>query len=163
MKSFLASTALIIALLAAPLTAAAQGADVALGGADYDADAAVEVTADSLSVDQGDGSAVFEGNVLVVQGDLRLSAGRITVEYRDGGGIARLVASDGVTFTSGAEAAEAQEATYELGSRRIVMSGDVLLTQANTAISGERLTIDLESGTGRVEGQVRTILQTGDQ
>ena len=68
-------------LFLAPPGAWAQGANVALGTAAFDSGQPVEVTADSLSVDQATGRAVFDGNVLVVQGEVRLSAGQIIVEY----------------------------------------------------------------------------------
>ena len=35
----------------------------------------MEVTSDELSIDQATGQAIFDGNVLVVQGDIRMSAG----------------------------------------------------------------------------------------
>ena len=70
---------LAVVLLLSPAFALAQGTDVALGIGAFDADEPVEVTADSLSVDQASGLAVFDGNVLVVQGDVRMSAGRVCV------------------------------------------------------------------------------------
>jgi lipopolysaccharide export system protein LptA len=43
----------------------------------------VEVTADNLTIDQATGEAVFSGNVIVHQGDLRMAAGRVRVLYSD--------------------------------------------------------------------------------
>ena len=151
-----------------PAAALAQGAQVGLTGFSYDPAEPVEVTADSLTVDQGDRSSVFTGNVVVGQGDMRLGAGNLRIEYRlnDAGGvegIARLLASGGVTLAAGAEAAEAQEAVYDLSESRIVMTGGVLLTQGPNAISGDRLVVDLASGTGRMEGRVRTVLMPQDR
>jgi lipopolysaccharide export system protein LptA len=59
------------------------------------------------------------------------------------------------------DAAEGDEAIYTLADRVVVMTGDVLLTQEQSAISGEVLTVQLDDGTGVMEGRVRTILQTG--
>ena len=58
-----------VMLLIAP-AAFAQGADVALGLSAFDREAPVEVTADELSIDQATGAATFDGNVLVVQGNV---------------------------------------------------------------------------------------------
>lgn len=135
----------------------AQGAGISLGTANFDSDAPVDVTSDSLSLDQDSGEAVFEGNVLVVQGDLRMSAGRIVVDYGDDG-VSELTASGGVTLVTPTEAAEAREAVYTVATGNAVMMGDVLLTQGQAAISGDRLVIDLKSGAGRMEGNVRTVL-----
>ena len=150
--------AALLALLSLP-TAAAQG--VQLGGAfAADPSAPVEVTSDSLSVDQATGAAVFTGNVTIGQGDLRVQAGEVEVRYDEAtGGIARLLATGGVTLATPSEAAEAREADYDLGSGTLTMTGEVLLTQGPSAISGDRLVVDLNAGTARMEGNVRTILQ----
>lgn len=159
-------SAAFVALTASTLFATgptiAQGAQVAFGGLSHDSSLPVEVTSDSLNVDQNSGQAVFSGNVLVGQGALRLSAGKVEVIYgQDGASIARLLASGGVLITNAGEAAEAQNAEYNLESSSVVLTGNVLLTQANSALSGERMVIDLNTGTGRMEGRVKTILQTG--
>ncbi|MGL5010250.1 MAG: LptA/OstA family protein, partial [Paracoccaceae bacterium] len=152
MRSLLAVLALIIAV-----PAFAQEASVAFGGLRQDTSLPVEIEADNLTVNNADGSAEFSGNVLVGQGEMRLTAGAIRVEYgADGKSINRLIASGGVTLANGAEAAEAQEAIYTIGTGEVVMTGDVLLTQGQTALSGQKLVIDLKAGTGRMEGRVQT-------
>ena len=62
---------------------------------------------------------------------------------------------------NGAEAAEAREAVYSVTSGQIEMSGDVVLTQGQSAVSGEKLIGDLAAGTGRMVGRVKTVFQTG--
>ena len=37
------------------------------------------------------------------------------------------------------------------------MTGDVLLTQGTSALSGKQLTVDLNTGTGVMEGRVQTV------
>jgi lipopolysaccharide export system protein LptA len=145
-----------------PLMALAQGANVTFGGLRQDTSLPVEVTADSLQINQADGAATFEGNVLVSQGDIRMSAGEVRVVYaEEAGRISELRAIGGVTFVSGSDAAEAEEAVYDIDSGRLVMSGDVLLTQGPTALSAQRMVVDLRSGTGALEGGVRTVFQPG--
>ena len=140
----------------------AQGTNVAFGTIRQDTTAPVEVTADNLAVDQATGKAVFEGNVLIGQGELRLSAQKVEVVYRESvAGIASLAATGGVTLVSGADAAEAARADYDIDSGTIVMTGDVLLTQGPSALTAQKMTVDLENGTARMSGRVKTILQTG--
>ena len=62
-------------------TAFAEGTAVAFGGLKADTSLPVEVKADTLAVDQVSGQASFTGNVLVVQGEMRLSADEVRVEY----------------------------------------------------------------------------------
>jgi lipopolysaccharide export system protein LptA len=158
----LRTAVLALALGFAPLAASAQGAEIAFGGLKQDTTLPVEIQADTLKVNQGDGSATFSGNVLVGQGEMRLTAAEVRVEYAPGGGsIQRLHASGGVTLASGGEAAEAQEAVYTIDSGNIVMTGNVLLTQGASALSGQKLVVNLQTGTGTMEGRVQTVFQPG--
>lgn len=153
---------LIASLFAGPV--AAQQADVKFGGLRQDTTLPVEVNADNLSVDQASGTAIFSGNVLVMQGDLRLTAGNVRVEYNaDGTQIDKLLASGGVTLVSPQDAAEAAEAVYIIASGNVVMTGNVLLTQGNAAISGERLVVNLKNGTGTMTGRVKTVFTPGSK
>lgn len=140
--------------------AVAQGAQVAFGNTQQDSSLPVEVTADNLDVDQNDGTAVFTGNVLIGQGEMRLSAPRVLVVYKeDQSGIERLEATGGVTLVSGEDAAEAARADYNIDSGLIEMQGDVLLVQGTSALTGERMFVDTRAGTARVTSRVKTILQ----
>lgn len=109
------------------------GAAIAFGGLKHDSSLPIEITAEQLAVDQSDGSATFTGNVLIGQGDMRLSAAKVRVEYVTGAGstgeISKLHATGGVTLVNGAEAAEAAEAVYTVTSGVVVMTGSVILTQ----------------------------------
>ena len=137
--------------------------NIALGGLTVDTTAAIEVIADSLSVDQDTGIAIFDGNVMIGQGDLRITAGRVEVVYgTDTSQIARLVATNGVTFVTATEAAEAQEADYDITTGTLVLSGEVLLTQGSSAISAGRMRINVADGTATMDGRVRTVLHQGD-
>lgn len=134
--------------------------DLALGGLNADPDAPVEITADGLTVDQDSGRAVFAGNVVIGQGDLRIAAGRVEVIYDEQtGDISSLSASGGVTIATATEAAESAEADYDLTTGILSLSGDVLLTQGPGALSADRMTVNLSDGTARMVGNVRTVLQ----
>jgi lipopolysaccharide export system protein LptA len=149
--------ALIALVFAVPATAQTN---INLGGIAADPSAPVEVTADNLNVDQDTGSAVFSGNVVIGQGDLRLSAPSVQVTYAaDSGDITRLQATGGVTFATATEAAEAQSADYNLASGLLTLNGDVLLTQGQSALSADSMVLDLNAGTAQMNGRVRTVFQ----
>lgn len=153
---------LSLILLVSPLGALAQGANVAFGTIRQDTGLPVEVTADNLSVDQGTGTAIFTGNVMIGQGEMRLSASRVLVVYRaEAEGIARLEATGGVTLVSGPDAAESERADYNIDDGTIVMSGNVLLAQGRNALSSDRMSVRLSDGTAQMSGSVRTVLQPG--
>lgn len=153
--------ALAVALLAAA-PAMAQ-TNINLGGIRADSSAAVEIAADNLSVDQNTGTAVFSGNVIIGQGDLRLSAGSVRVVYSDAtGDIAELKATGGVTFATATEAAEAQAADYNLTTGTLTLTGDVLLTQGASALTAQRMTVNVDTGVAQMSGRVRTVFQQGN-
>jgi len=138
----------------------AQGAKVAFGTFKADPTLPVEVTADTLDVNQADGSAEFNGNVLVGQGEMRLSAQKVLVIYnQEAGGIQKLVATGDVVLVNGPDAAEADRAVYTIDSGVIVMTGNVLLTQGQNALTSDKMTVNLTDGTANMAGRVKTILK----
>lgn len=145
-------------------TSSAVAQSVAFGGLETDRSAPVEVSADNLSVDQNSGHAVFSGNVVIGQGEMRLSAEEVTVEYADAeqNKIKSFRAKNEVTLVSGKDAAEANEAVYEVASGEVVLTGNVILVQGENVLTGDKVRIDLNTGTANVDGRVRTILQTGN-
>ncbi|OWY13156.1 lipopolysaccharide transport periplasmic protein LptA [Thioclava sp. F34-6] len=142
-----------------PVLVMAQSVD--FGGLRADKTAPVEVTADSLNVDQQSGQAVFSGNVEVTQGDMHMKAAELEVFYASDkrSEITKLHATGGVTLVSPTEAAEAEEAVYDVKAGTVVMTGKVLLTQGNNVMSGNKLNVDLSTGTGTMDGRVRTLLK----
>lgn len=141
--------------------ASAQETRVAFGAMRADPTLPVEVTADTLDVNQETGEAVFTGNVVIGQGEMRLAAPRVLVVYKsDTDGIDRLEATGGVTLVSGPDAAEAERADYTIDSGTVILTGDVLLTQGRSALTSERAVINLTTGTAQMTGRVRTILQS---
>lgn len=145
---------------AVALSASAQGANLAFGTVKADPTLPVEVTADTLDVDQQDGSAEFRGNVVVGQGEMRLSAQRVLIVYNEStAGIQRMEATGDVLLVSGPDAAQAQRADYTIDTGVIVLTGDVLLTQGANALTSNEMTVNLLTGTARMVGRVTTILQ----
>jgi len=153
----------VLALAAGPVFA--QGTGIALSPTQIDAKQPVEVTAESLTVEQSSNSALFSGNARVVQGDLILAAHRILVKYNsDQSAIESVTATSNVMFTNGTEVAEAQNAVYVIGSSSVSLKGDVLLVQGANAISGDNLILDLKTNSGKMSGNVKTVfLPKSDQ
>jgi lipopolysaccharide export system protein LptA len=149
---------LLIAATAALLGVAAiqpvfgQGAGSALKG--HNTDAPVDVAADRIEVQDRADRAIFSGNVEVRQGELQLSASRLTVAYANARGIEiqRLEASGGVTLRSPSETARSQFAIYDLDRRIVTMIGAVTLNRGESRVNGGRLVIDLDSGRAVMDG-----------
>ncbi|MEK0165069.1 LptA/OstA family protein [Phaeobacter sp. A36a-5a] len=143
----------------------AQSASIAFGSIKADPSQPVEVTAETLDVNQADGSARFVGDVVIVQGVMRLSADNVLVIYKQDEtgktGVDRLEATGNVILVNGPDAAEAERAEYTIDSGTVVMTGNVLLSQSTGTLTSNRLVVNLTTGTASLSGRVKTILNGG--
>ncbi|KII17517.1 LptA/OstA family protein [Phaeobacter sp. S60] len=143
----------------------AQSASIAFGAIKADPSQPVEVTAETLDVNQADGSARFIGDVVIIQGVMRLSANDVLVIYKQDEtgktGVERLEATGDVILVNGPDAAEADKAEYTIDSGTVVMTGNVLLSQSTGTLTSNRLVVDLTTGTASLSGRVKTILNGG--
>ena len=156
----LSAVAMVLALGAAN----AQQPASPFGGFKHDNTQPIEITADALEVRDADKQAIFSGSVVAGQGTLRLTADTLIVWYRNDegeqaeaatpgtGAIDRLRAEGDVFLSSGAETARGAWANYEVEDGMVTMGGGVILSQGDNAVRGERLTVNLVTGVGRVEG-----------
>jgi len=137
----------------------AQNASLSLSGANHDINLPVEITANNLSINQSSNSAIFEGTAYVGQGSLRLSADKIVVNYnQDTGKVTSVEATGKVIFTNGEDIAEAETAIYKIDSGLLSMSGNVLLVQGKSTISGNYLDMDILKNIATLSGNVKTTL-----
>ena len=109
------------------------------------------------------GVATFTGKVVIVQGQMRLAADRVTVTYAQGDKrrISAMHAEGNVTMVSGEDAAESRAADYDVESGNVVLTGDVLMTQTGNVVAGEKVVVNLATGTAQASGRVRSVLQPG--
>lgn len=162
------TAAMLVLAVAGPLSA--QTTDVQIQSVDEEnQEEPVEVTSNQLTVDQNAGSAVFTGDVVVVQGEIRINAPEMIVQYiiepdgTVGTEVDTITATGGVLMVTPSEEAESDQAVYTLARDEVVMTGNVLLTQGPNTINGTRMVWDVTTGAGQMEGRVRTILQPGSE
>ena len=122
--------------------------------AGFNSNQPVDYAADRIELQDRQKRVVLSGDVVITQGDLRLTAGRTTVSYTDEGSlrIQRIDATGGVTVTRGDEAARGAAGVYDFNRRVIILSGGVALRRGGDTLNGGRLTIDLNSGLSSVDG-----------
>lgn len=122
--------------------------------AGFNSNQPVNYAADRIELQDRQKRVVLSGDVVITQGDLRLTAGRTTVSYTDAGAlrIQRIDATGGVTVTRGSERAQGSAGVYDFNRRVIILSGGVALRRGGDTLNGGRLTIDLESGLSSVDG-----------
>jgi lipopolysaccharide export system protein LptA len=122
--------------------------------AGFNSNQPVNYAADRIELQDRQNRVVLSGDVVITQGDLRLTAARTTVAYSDAGTlrIQRIDATGGVTVTRGNERASGAAGVYDFNRRVIVLSGGVALRRGGDTLNGGRLTIDLDSGLASVDG-----------
>jgi lipopolysaccharide export system protein LptA len=157
MKNYLNLITLGLLLLSPKVFA--QNASLSLSGTNHDITLPVEITANNLSINQSSNSAIFEGTAYVGQGSLRLSADKIVVSYnQDSGKVTSIEATGKVVFTNGEDVAEAESAIYKINSGLLSMSGNVLLVQGKSIISGNYLDMNILKNIANLSGNVKTTL-----
>ena len=118
----------------------------------------VEATADDLLVNTHENSAVFSGNAKVIQGVLDLRANEITVFFEEGDRNIKTVKAIGqVKFSNGQATAEAQNAKFDVASQIITFTGNVILRQTQTVLSGNLLTYNITTSRSKMSGNVKTV------
>jgi lipopolysaccharide export system protein LptA len=157
-------------------------AESTVKGFKVDSKQPIEINSDTLSVDNNQQSAVFNGNVQVAQGGLRLKTNRLTVLYKSaaerkgqtssaGAGstesIRSLVAEGNVFVSSEDSTAKGNKAVYDVSSRHLSVTGGVVLTQGPNVLQGEILNVNLTTGISTISGgggsgRVRTLFKPAD-
>ncbi len=156
----LTASLLLVAVL---LTPAATQAQSALSGANFDTNQPIEILADSLEVQQEKQIATFEGNVQVIQGEIRLKAAKLLVYYAENQGkknkdgssppnIRKIDAYGDVFLSSPRETAKGDKGFYDVINKKIQLNGNVVLTQGQNILRGQKMTLDLVSGKSRIDG-----------
>jgi lipopolysaccharide export system protein LptA len=134
----------------------------------------VKIEANSLEVRDKEKTAVFIGNVVVTQGDTVMRCKELTVHY-EGNALAldpkqnppatkaqqknanaqkikRLVAVGGVIVTSKDQKATGDRGVFEMASNTVTLTGNVIITQGENVMRGEKLTVDLNTNLSKLDG-----------
>lgn len=113
----------------------------------------IEIDADALEVFQKESRAVFSGNVVAKQGEMRLTASKMVVFYKPGGGddaIERIEVSGNVALNTPAESAKGQSGVYDTINEVVTLSGDVVLTRDNNILKGSKLVYNIATGRSKI-------------
>lgn len=135
----------------------------------------IDIEADELEVFDAESRAVFRGNVRVKRGETTLTSSELTVFYtareaegeaaageNAGQDIERIEATGPVTVSTPEQTARGSAATYDVTTETVTLTGDVVLTQGENVLQGQRLTVNLLTGQAKLgSGRVRGLFQAG--
>jgi lipopolysaccharide export system protein LptA len=164
-----------LAAAQAPRPAAGPPVQSLLQGG-QDKDQPVQIEAASLEVRDKNKTATFAGDVQVVQGDTTMKCQKLVVFYGQEVGIAqagapapdtkpaaapvgpkgaqnirRIEARGGVTVITKDQNASGDLGVYDLIAKTITLTGNVVVSQGQNVIHGERVVVDTVTGNARVE------------
>lgn len=141
----------------------------------------VEVASDTLEVLQNEQKAIFVGNVIATQGNIKMRAERMVVFYREtpkaagataapmgAKGIHRIEAHGNVIFTTPTETAQGNQAIYNVDTETVDLVGNVTLTRDKNVLKGTSLSYNMATGrsilnstSGATGGRVRGLFVPG--
>lgn len=155
--------------------ASAQDVSEAFSGLSSSSKDPIEIEADELEVQDRQKTAVFRGNVRLVQGPTTLRASSITVYYsgRASGSnqqISKVEARGPIRVTSKDQTARGDRATFLMASQVLTLAGNVVLTKGGNELRGQKLVVNLKTGESRIDapnsqsgGRVRGVFLPGKQ
>jgi len=121
----------------------AQGGGVDMGK--HDSSAPINVSADQFVGDLNSKVGTYLGNVIIVQGDFRLRADKVSV-HEENGKPSFIDGAGNVLFTSTSGNASGDTGVYNLNSKSITLDGKVVLTKEKNVMRGTHLVMNLETG-----------------
>jgi lipopolysaccharide export system protein LptA len=178
----------LLAALAGPVLAQAARAPAQsersspLSGFGSNSREPIKIDADRLDVFDRENRAVYAGNVVAVQGDTTMRCATLTIHFerqRAGGGAVQRTASSGdqndaikriecagpVTIVSKDQVATGDQALYDRVGGKVILTGNVALSQGPNVTRGERLVYDVNAGVANIEtapgGRVRGLFVPG--
>lgn len=168
-------TYLAISLAALLPGAACASGDKMLPAGKHNTRAPIEVTSDTLDVMQDQSKAVFSGNVVAIQGDVRLKADKMTVHYAKSGdkkekpkkaslakdkpadknpegSIKKIEAEGNVFMSTPNETASGASGVYDVEHQEIRLNSNVVLTRGQNVLKGDRLTYNFATSRSTLTG-----------
>jgi lipopolysaccharide export system protein LptA len=149
---------LLLALLTAtPAMAQTSSVAPSLTGK-HDANAPINVSADKFQADSNAKTGTWTGNVLVVQGDMRMRANsvRLNVVGKDNKPDKILASGNVVVDSPNSGTVTGDNGVYDVVARTVTMTGKVVLTRQKDVMRGNQLTVNLETGVATLGAGART-------
>ncbi len=142
----LAGFAFAVLMAASPAHGAAPPEELG-----FDGDEPIAVNADSFTADLQGETGTYTGNVLVVQGAIRLRADEVTVDA-PAGRATRMEARGGIVVESPSGTATGALAIYDISTRTVRLTGNVVLTNDANVMRGNVLEVRIADGRATLSG-----------
>ena len=132
-----------ISLALAALAAGASAQSLGLGK--HDSNAPIQVSANSFEADMNAKTGTYIGNVIVVQGDMKLRADKVRVNVKDQKP-EQILAFGNVVMTAPSGNAQGDNGVYDVRPRLVTLTGHVILTKQKNVMHGNKLVVNIVTG-----------------
>lgn len=165
------------ALILTATGAGAQQATATMPGMKLSNDQPIQIESDKLEIHDQEHTALFTGNVKVVQGTTTMQSGKMTVYYKDkaakpaadgaqpaaqpqqsaslasgSADIDKILVTDKVFLTSGTQTATADDGNFDMASQTFILTGkQVVLSDGPNVFKGCKLTVHMQTGQAELE------------
>ena len=132
-----------------------EAADSQKGGAafEFNKKDPIYITADWMEFDQIKNTITYKGRVVTTQGDMTVRSETLTADYNpDMKQIKQIVAEGKVNATQGNRVATGEKAVFDDQAKTLTLTGDPIMRQGNSQISGSRVIYFVEQDRAVVEG-----------
>jgi len=146
MREFLA---LAITAVLAGAAHAAQGSQLMLGM--QNPNAPIEVTADNFDADATTKTAIYSGNVIIHQAEIRMHADAVRITSVDGKAD-KIFAKGHVVVDAPSGTATGDIGVYDVNPRLVTLTGHVVLTREKNVMRGTQLNVNLITGVAKLGG-----------
>jgi lipopolysaccharide export system protein LptA len=116
------------------------------------------ITADTLTLNAKTRIFVYQGNVTVLQGDLKLTSKTLEGTYSDKNQIKKLLAKGDVEITKQDIQATSQVALYDAAEATITLTDNPQLLQGESMLTADKIKVFLNENRSQAEGAVRVTL-----
>jgi lipopolysaccharide export system protein LptA len=123
-----------------------------LGFSKHDSSAPIDVSSDNFLGNLATKVGTYSGNVVVVQGDMKMRADRVQiVEVEDKPN--KVYAHGGVVVDAPNGTATGDDGVYDLVVKTITLTGKVVLTKEKNVMRGTKLVMDLNTNLAHLTAQ----------
>ncbi|RXT28118.1 LPS ABC transporter substrate-binding protein LptA [Rhizobium leguminosarum] len=179
-KTGMAFIAGAFALILTATGAGAQQASATMPGMKLSNDQPIQIESDKLEIHDQEHTALFTGNVKVVQGTTTMQSGKMTVYYKDkaakpaadgaqpaaqpeqsaslasgSADIDKILVTDKVFLSSGTQTATADDGNFDMASQTFILTANegnkVILSDGPNVFTGCKLTVHMQTGQAQLE------------
>ncbi|HEY2835199.1 MAG TPA: lipopolysaccharide transport periplasmic protein LptA [Rhizomicrobium sp.] len=124
----------------------------------HDSNAPINISADKFVADSNAKSGTWTGNVIVIQGDMRMRANsvRLNVVGKENKPDKIFANGNVVVDSPNSGTVTGDNGVYDVVARTVTMTGKVVLTKQKDVMRGSPLTVNLDSGVATLGGGTKS-------